>query len=117
MATRKEIEQYLTDLKQKIKIFGILIWDERGKNRQALLDLEITPNQRIEEILKLSVENYIQGPLDEKMHGILPMWVFGIMLKGKEIYVKVSMGVENTQAVCISFHVAEFEMSFPFKTK
>jgi hypothetical protein len=117
MATQKEIEQYLTDLKQKIKIFGILIWDDRGKNRQALLDLEITPNQRIEEILKLSVENYVEGPLDEKMHGILPMWVFGIMLKSKEIYVKVSMGVENNQAVCISFHVAEFIMSFPFKTK
>lgn len=59
----------------------------------------------------------MQGPLEGKMHNILPMWVFGIILKEKEIYIKVSMGVENTQAVCISFHVAEFKMSFPFKTK
>jgi len=47
----------------------------------------------------------------------LLMWVFGTMIKGKEVYIKVSMGVENSQAVCISFHVAEFEMSYPLKTK
>ncbi|MDD2387389.1 MAG: toxin [Bacteroidales bacterium] len=117
MATRNEVEKYLTDLKQKIKFFGILIWDDRSKNRQALLDLEISPSQRKDEILKLQPENYMQGPIDEKMHGILPMWVFGTMIKGKEVYIKVSMGVENSQAVCISFHVAEFEMSYPLKTK
>jgi len=63
--------------------------------------------QEVETYLKeLKVEDYSQGPLDEKMHGILPMWVFGKQVKKKEVYIKVSMGVENSGAVCISFHIA-----------
>jgi len=61
------------------------------------------------------IEDYSQGPLDEKMCGLLPMWVFGKQVKKREVYIKVSMGNESTQAVCISFHIAERPMSYPFK--
>lgn len=117
MSKKEEVEKYLKELKQKIEIFGILIWDNRDKNRQALLDLEITPNQRIDLIMKLCFKDYVEGPLEEKMYGLLSMWVFGITVKEKEIYVKVSMGRENSKAVCISFHVAEYKLKFPFKTE
>jgi hypothetical protein len=63
----------------------------------------------------VNVEGYSQGPLDEKMCGLLPMWVFGKQVKKREVYIKVSMGNESTQAVCISFHIAERPMSYPFK--
>lgn len=79
-------------------------------------DLEISPAIRKETILSLiRVEDYSQGPLDEKMHGILPMWIFGKQLKNKEVYIKISMGRENSKVVCISFHVAEYPMNYPFK--
>ena len=118
MATTKEnVEQYLKELKFKIVMWGILIRDDRSKNAQSLHDLEIPPNQRKEIISQLILEDYYQGPLEEKMHGILPMWVFGKTIKGKEIYIKISMGIPNSQAICISFHLAEHTIVYPFKKK
>lgn len=111
----EEVERYLKELKIKMEIFGILFLDDRGKNQQALHDLEISPLKRKEVINSLEVEDYSQGPLDEKMCGLLPMWVFGKQVKKREVYIKVSMGNESTQAVCISFHIAESPMSYPFK--
>ena len=67
----------------KINIFGILFLDDRGKNHQTLHDLEISPAKRTEIINSLKTEDYSQGPLDEKMRGILPMWVFGKQVKKK----------------------------------
>jgi len=115
MTSKQEVEKYLKELKVKMEIFGILFLDDRGKNQQALHDLEISPARRKEIIHSLKTEDYSQGPLDEKLHGILPMWVFGTQIRNKEVYIKVSMGIENNTAVCISFHVAEHPMNYPLK--
>jgi hypothetical protein len=115
MASKQEVQQYLKELKVKMEIFGILFLDDRGKNQQTLHDLEISPAKRKEIISSLKAEDYSQGPLDEKMHGILPMWVFGKQVKQKEVYIKVSMGIVNHGAVCISFHIAEHPMNYPYK--
>lgn len=115
MASKQEVETYLKELKVKMNIFGILFLDDRGKNQQTLHDLEISPAERKEIIGSLKVEDYSQGPLDDKMRGILPMWVLGKQVKKKEVYIKVSMGIENNRAICISFHIAERTMNYPFK--
>lgn len=115
MNTRPEVEQFLKELKQKIEIFDILFLDERSKNAQALHDIEIPPFRRKEIIKALEVEDYSDGPLEERMRGILPMWVFGKIVKKNEIYIKISMGVPNSKVICISFHVAEHPMNYPFK--
>ncbi len=115
MVLKQEVEKYLKELRVKIDIFGMLFLDDRGKNQQTLYDLEISPAKRKEIICSLKAEDYSQGPLDEKMHGILPMWVFGKQIKKKEVYIKISMGIENSKVVCISFHIAEHSMNYPFK--
>jgi len=117
MRTRKEVESYLKELKMKINIFGILFLDDRGKNQQALHDLEITPLKRKDIILNITPEDYCEGPLDEKMRGILPMWIFGKTVSQKEVYIKISLGTENNNAVCISFHLSEHPLSYPLKDK
>ena len=114
MASKLEVEKFLKELKVKTEVFGILFLDDRGKNQQALLDLEISPAQRKEIIVNLRSEDYIEGPLEEKMRGILPMWVFGKEVKQKEAYIKISMGLENNYAVCISFHIAEHPLNHPY---
>ena len=116
MATKNEVDRFLKDFKQKTKIFQI-IFDVRGKNAQALLDLDINPVKRKEVIESLKVDDYSEGPLEEKMRGILPMWVFGKMVKKQEVYIKISMGLANSQTICISFHPAEYPMNYPFKNK
>ncbi|MCD4731694.1 MAG: toxin [Bacteroidales bacterium] len=115
MPSKQEVEKYIKELKMKIDIFGILFLDDRGKNQQTLHDLEISPGKRKEIISSLKTENYSEGPLDEKMRGILPMWVFGKPVKKKEVYIKISMGSENSKAVCISFHIAKHPMNYPYK--
>lgn len=115
MSTKYEIAAFLRDFKFKMGIFGILFYDDRGKNQQTLFDLEITPSRRREILKDLNVDDYSEGPLEEKMHGILPLWVFGKMVKQKEVYIKVSMGTENRQVICISFHISEHQINYPFK--
>ena len=115
MASKNEVDTYLKEFKVKMEIFGLLFLDDRGKNQQTLHDLEISPAKRKEIISSLRVEDYSQGPLEEKMRGILPMWVFGKQVKTSEVYIKVSMGIENSKAVCISFHIAERPINYPFK--
>ena len=115
MPTKQEVEKFLKELKVKIDIFGILFLDDRGKNQQTLHDLEISPAKRKGIIKSLKTEDYSEGPLDEKMRGILPMWIFGKQIKKKEIYIKMSMGIENSKAVCISFHIAKHPMNYPYK--
>jgi hypothetical protein len=115
MESRQKVETYLKELKVKMEIFGILFLDDCGKNQQTLHNLEITPAKRKEILYSLKAEDYSQGPLDEKMRDILPMWVFGNQVKKQDVYIKVSMGNENNGAVCISFHIAEHPMNYPFK--
>lgn len=45
MNKEDEVSLFLKRFKDKAKIFGIVFRDDRGKNTQALLDLEITPPQ------------------------------------------------------------------------
>ncbi len=115
MTTKHEVEHFLSDFKTKMKFFQIIFWDDRGKNAQALLDLEISPGKRKEIIDKLTLEDYYQGPLEEQISGMAPLWVFGKNAKETEVYIKISMGRENSPTICISFHKAEYKMNYPFK--
>ncbi len=112
---KESVLLFLKELKVKIKIWGILYLDERGKNTQTLLDLELRPSERTEIVEKLTVKDFSEGPLPEKFYGISDMWVFGKEVKGKEVYIKITLGNKNSKAVCISFHIAEYPMNYPFK--
>ena len=43
------------------------------------------------------------------------MWVFGKDFNGNEIYIKIALGVQDKNTICISFHKAEHKMNYPFK--
>ncbi|WP_289199656.1 toxin [Bacteroides acidifaciens] len=114
MTTRDEVESFLAELHAKLKIRDV-IYKPRGKNQQALLDLEITSLQRTERLQSLKVSDYSEGPLEEILDKGADMWVFGIDIKGKEVYIKLSKGMSNGPVICHSFHVAEHKMNHPFK--
>lgn len=115
MADLYEVETFLKDFKLKMRVFNILFRDERKKNTQALLSLEITPLARKEIIEKLTATEYSEGPLNDSLYGIASMWVFGKKIKGKEIYIKLSKGLPDSSVLCISFHDAEHAMNYPLK--
>lgn len=115
MAKKEDVEQYLNGFKAKMGVFDILFRDERKKNTQALLSLELSWDKRKKIIENLEVEDYCEGPLDDKLYGIASMWVFGKYIKEVEMYVKISIGLPNNKVICISFHPAEHKLKYPFK--
>lgn len=112
---KEPILQFLKQFKSKIKVFGIVYRDDRGKNTQTLADLEISPALRDKVIEGIELEDYCQGPVPDKLNKGSEMWVFGKLIKNKEIYIKVTMGIVNASAICISFHFAEQPLQYPFK--
>ena len=115
MTTKEETHRFLSDFHQKMKIWVIRVRDDRGKNTQALLDMEMSPAQRIKIIEALSVTDYSEGPKTDTLNLGAPLWIFGKQVKNRMIYIKISVGAPNRPVICISFHEAEHEMSFPFK--
>lgn len=115
MTTQLQIQNFLDDFKAKLGIWGVVFRDDRGKNTQALLDLDITREDRVTFLQKLIIADFCDGPLEEKLHDGQEMWVFGKEMKGKELYIKIALGVNGAKVICISFHMAEHKMIYPYK--
>ncbi len=109
------VEAFLNDFRVKWNIYGILFRDDRGKNHDTLTALEIRPIDREKVLKSLTVEDFSEGPLDDTLYKGASMWVFGKALKNQEIYIKITMGFSQFPAICISFHLAEYPMRYPFK--
>ncbi len=117
MPAKDEVSKFLKDFKLKMKFWDVLFRDDRGKNSQALAELELRPIDRKKVLEELHVEEYCQGPLEEKLYGGADMWVFGKSIKRREVYIKINMGFKETSVICISFHIAEHKLDYPFKNE
>ena len=117
MITKEEVQKFLNQFHEKMKIFGILYRDDRGKNQKALEELEIMPLYRKVVIENLVAEDYVQGPVVDELNKRGEMWVFGKDIKEREVYIKIMLGGFGCQTICISFHIAERTLIYPFKVK
>lgn len=115
MSTVSEIESFLRDFKEKMQFWDVLFRDDRGKNTQTLIDLEIRPIERKTILETLTAIDYSEGPLEEKLYGGADMWVFGKTIKKKDVYIKITMGAMGCSVICISFHLAQHKMHYPLK--
>ena len=122
-ATLEQVDAFLKEFQEKAKVFGIDYNIEKEENQQTLFDLEISASKRNEYILSLRPEDYYQGPgVNDYDPEEGDVWMFGIGIKkrgrGKKIpiYIKIYITKVNGAAnYCISFHIAKFEMTFPYK--
>lgn len=91
----------------------------RDKNAQALADLGLMPSQRRSLILDLSVLDYSAGPLPDVDVAGQDVWIFGSTIDGKELYIKLTLRKQQDRffAKCLSFHLAEQPLVFPFRKK
>ena len=96
-----------------MEVFDV-VFRNRDKNLQALLDLEITTVRRKEILKELSAEDYFRGPTKDVDDGP-DLWEFGRLLKGRHVYIKITIGKMNRPVICISFHLAERAIRYPFK--
>ncbi|MEX0720796.1 MAG: hypothetical protein WD059_09025 [Balneolaceae bacterium] len=97
-----------------MKVFNVVFID-REKNAQTLLEMEMVPADRTKVLENLKTEDYCKGPLENSMHGAGRMWEFGKNISGTDIYIKIAMGRENNSVICISFHTAEQPLQYPYK--
>ena len=115
MRRESEVATFLNDFKEKMKFWDVLFRDDRGKNTQALVDLEIRPIERKAILNAIETRDYSEVQLEEKMYGGADMWVFGKTIKKKEVYMKITIGPMGSSVICISFHLAQHKMNYPLK--
>lgn len=114
-STKDQVENFLNEFLTKLNFFDVIFLN-RDKNRETLLILEISALQRIEYLKSLKAENYFDGPnVDAFDPDSPPNWEFGMSIKGYELYIKINLGKTNKRVMCISFHIAEQEIIYPFK--
>ena len=117
MITKEEVQKFLNQFHEKTRVFGIIYRDDRGKNQKALEELEIVQSYRRVVIENLIVEDYVQGPVVDELNKLGEMWVFGKDIKEREVYIKIMLGGVGCQTICISFHLAERPLIYPFKVE
>lgn len=115
MVTKDDVQNFLNQFFTKFQVFGIIFRDDRGKNKEAITQLEIQPSYREVVIKSLKPIDYIQGPIIDELNNMGEMWVFGKDVKNREVYIKINLGYSNSQTICISFHIAEQKLNYPFK--
>jgi len=87
----------------------------RKKNLLTLSYLGITIEEAKNIIYNLTYENYSGGPIKDKDNPSSQVWVFGVIIEHREIYIKLSDDFNSGYAKCISFHIAREKLIYPFK--
>ena len=117
IATLAEIQKFLNDFHQKVEVFDIFFMDDREKNHEALAELDIRAIDRVGIVKTITADDYSEGPIKNMLNAWGDLWVFGKDVKGQEVYIKIAYGMPNKSTICISFHVAEHPMNYPYKAK
>ncbi|MCC8117574.1 MAG: toxin [Bacteroidales bacterium] len=110
--TEQEVEAFLRQFKPKLSVWGIF-FIRRDKNIETIEKLSLTETIQYDIVKTLDVPDYVHTVIDDLQYG--DMWVFGKTYKNTNLYIKISLGRPNSKTICISFHEAEFPLTFPFK--
>ena len=90
MSTQKEVTSFLKDFNDKMTLWGVLFREDRSKNAQALLELELRPKDRESILLDLKPQDYVDGPRADTLYGGADLWIFGKIVKEKEVSFKIT---------------------------
>jgi hypothetical protein len=112
-----QVEQYLRDFKDKLQFFGFIIADRDKNSFKTLLKLGINGDSVRDCLLGLQATDYFQGPMPNQLAGRPDVWVFGHTCRGKEMYIKVYLGRFSRPVICVSFHLAQYPIQYPLKSR
>ena len=68
MIEAEDVRRFLAQFNAKVKIYGILFRDDRGKNQETLQILDITPLQRELIVKNLELQDYVKGPVIDELN-------------------------------------------------
>ena len=92
-------------------------FSERDKSLDTITRLGITEPQAKQEILGLTYEDYYRGPITDTGPKGGEYWEFGKIICGQEIFIKLKTVPEYGVAMCLSFHIQEEKIEYPFKRR
>lgn len=114
--TRDLVKSFLLDLKHAT---GECIVRGLERNEETKIELDLTDEEVRDEILELSVCDYCKGP--EKDRGGIEgdVWVFGKVVKEREVYIKLKLwGDQRGHGIRImSFHFPKYPLRYPFRSR
>ena len=115
-ATYEEVKQFMDKMRAWLTILGgHVIYESRDKNDQFMTAMDwCKPDKKKEWLLKLEPEDYSEGPNDNEVKGLEPIWIFGKRIEGRLCYIKIFL-IPVNNVYCISFHFAEHNMRLPLK--
>lgn len=117
-ATITEINDYLKGVQTALPR-NFILWNT-DKNKRTLLELGYDKKLVGQELSSMVNLDYSEGPSQDK-DSLNEYWVFGKIIQGKEIYIKIKMVNRNNQGeevdtlVCMSFHFSEKCLNYPYK--
>lgn len=122
MYDKAKVRDFLQAVKETITkpISGCQGWVlvPREENKQCILQLGFKYQDIYETLLGLSVEDYCEGPCqDRDQTGEL--WVFGKIIENKDVYIKIKLASFGPLRIVrvISFHFAKEPLEYPLKEK
>jgi hypothetical protein len=74
MSTEEVVTAFLKDFKEKMRFWDVLFRDDRGRNVQALIDLDLRPIDRKNILEVLETKDYSEGPLKDNLYKGSDMW-------------------------------------------
>ncbi len=115
MPNKEEVESFLRALHGKMIVYDVA-YRPRDKTLKSLIDLEMTPGERLAILKSLTYEDCFTGP--NKDGCIPPMpdyYEYGKVIRNQTIYIKINIGRDNRMIDCMSFHIAERPITYPLK--
>ena len=113
---KREINCFLDEFKDIVINGSGLDIVPTPKNKEALIKLKINEKIREKYILDLDWKDYFNGPVNDKdKPGVI--WEFGIKIKCDVIYIKLKIVKTGKEIIakCLSFHITESPIIFPYK--
>ncbi len=113
-----EVNEYLLRIKLAVTS-GNYRFVNRKKNLDSMALVGLLPKHVKECILDLTYLNYFNGPEEERDVGFAAgeYMFFGCEISGNEFFIKLKLegGGGDETCVCISFHVAESKIFYPYR--
>lgn len=90
--------------------------NEKFSTAYTLLDLDYDVEDVVERLKELTVEEYSETKIDKDDLNPPLLYVFGKVINAKQVYVKLKIkGDQRKYILCVSFHYAKDDMSFPYE--
>ena len=119
MPVRAEIAAFLKRYKKAVVQQGGIYFVPRREGLCGLAELGLTVETAKDVIFALSPAFYCEGPLAEEHGQPGEVWVFGKIIGGEPVYIKLYFSTDATDrrpAKVISFHKAQRAMTFPHRS-